>query len=244
MPTAQDKLDLLLSRMSALEDELRATRLENRVLYRQIEALFALYHQIDFRLPPLGLRGWAISPDVGAVLATLIQQHQPRIILEAGAGQSTLIAAYCVAQLGQGHVFALEHKAEFAGYAQQALAQHDLTAYATVLHAPLKAHMIHGTTWQWYDTDVLPQALAVDVFFIDGPTQYAEAHPLLRYPALPLLEPSLAEDALLIMDDADRADEQQVFERWQREFDLRLLRHYESAHADSEKGIRIFQVRR
>lgn len=242
MPDSE-KLDLILEHLTALEQEVQATRLENRVLYRQIEALFALYHQINFRVPPLGLRGWVISPDVGAVIASLIQQRQPSIILEAGAGQSTIISAYCLEQLGHGHVYAMDHKAEFAGYAREAVERHSLTQYATVLHAPLTTYDINGETWQWYDVNVLPNDLAIDLFFIDGPTQYDEAQDNLRYPAVPLMREKLSKNALLIMDDADRVDEQAIFERWQSEFSIDLLRHYDSAYADSEKGIRLFQVK-
>src|SRR5689334_13030025 len=89
-----DKLDLILAKLETLEARQDELLLEQRVLYRQIEALFALYHGIQFRAPLLGLRGWAASPDFLAIQIANIRQHKPKTILELGSGQSTLISAY------------------------------------------------------------------------------------------------------------------------------------------------------
>jgi predicted O-methyltransferase YrrM len=238
-----DKLDLILAKLEAMEARQNELLLEQRVLYRQIEALFALYHGIQFRAPLLSLRGWAASPDFLAIQIAAIRQHKPKTILELGSGQSTIISAYLLEELGAGHVYAFDDTEQFANLSHEALARHKLSDYATVIHAPLKACKIMGENWHWYDLDCLPAIPKIDFLLVDGPPQYGKESPMLRYPALPLLLDYLAPDALILIDDADRASEQRMVERWQAEFSLELIRHYERAYADTEKGTKLFKLK-
>jgi predicted O-methyltransferase YrrM len=238
-----DKLDLILAKLEAMEARQSELLLEQRVLYRQIEALFALYHGIQFRAPLLSLRGWAASPDFLAIQIATIRQHKPQTILELGSGQSTLLSTYILEELGSGHVYAFDDTERFAAITHENIARHKLSSYATVIHAPLKDYSIKGESWQWYDLDCLPLIPKIDFLLVDGPPQYGKESQLLRYPALPLLLDYLAPNALILMDDADRASEQLVAQRWQSEFALELLRHYESAYADTEKGTKLFKLK-
>jgi predicted O-methyltransferase YrrM len=233
-----DKLELILQKLEALEARQHEMLLEQRVLYRQIEALFALYHGIKLRAPLLGLRGWAASPDFLAVQAAIIRQEKPKTILELGSGQSTLISAYLLEDIGTGHVYALDDSEKFAEISRETIQQHGLSAYASVIHAPLKVYSIKDENWQWYEIPEIPQ---IDLLLVDGPPQFGKDTPMLRYPALPLLADCLAPNALILMDDADREDEQQVAERWLAEFPLELLRYHEKAYADTEKGTKLFR---
>ncbi|MDX2076808.1 MAG: class I SAM-dependent methyltransferase [bacterium] len=233
-------LDTILAKLEAIEKNQHTLLLEQKSLYRQIEALFALYHQLDFRAPLLGLRGWAASPDMLAILASRITDHRPQTILEAGGGNSTLISAYCLQQLGGGHVYALDHDPHFAKITQQQVLTHRLTDYATVIYAPLIEYIIGDKTWRWYDVKYLPADLTIDLLLVDGPPQYNQPIPLMRYPALPLLNAYLTSGAVIIMDDADRDDETRIATGWQAEFPLRLVRDYPQAYADSEKGVKVF----
>jgi predicted O-methyltransferase YrrM len=240
---SQDKLDLILAKLETIEARQSELLLEQRVLYRQIEALFALYHGIEFRAPLLSLRGWAASPDFLAIQVASIRQHKPLTILELGSGQSTLLSAYILEQLGAGHVYALDDTEVFADMSRDNIARHKLDNYATIIHAPLKSYSIHGQDWQWYDLDCLTTLPKIDFLLVDGPPQYGKETPMLRYPALPLLAASLAPNALILMDDADRASERLVAERWQAEFPIELLRHYEQSYGDTEKGTKVFRLK-
>jgi len=239
----QTTLDTLMAKLEAIEKNQHHLLLEQKILYRQLEALFALYHQFDFSAPLLGLRGWSASPDLLAVLASHILDHKPQTIFEAGGGYSTLISAHSLRQNGTGHVIAVDHQEQFATLTQQHLAKHDLSAYATVIHAPLKEYRLGDETWQWYDTAKLPSDLMIHLLLVDGPPQYNQPHAMMRYPALPLLQSYLADGARILMDDADRDDETRVVGRWQTEFPLQMLRDYPSAYADSEKGLKVLQWR-
>lgn len=235
------KLDQILAKLESIERRQEAILLDQRVLYRQIEGLMALYQQIEFRQPLIGLRGWVASPDILAILAALLRQYQPDVIVELGGGQSTVVTGYMVRQLQRGHVYALEHQAEFAERIHENIARHALSDFVTVVHAPLITYTINGEEWQWYDLASLPQAMQINLLFIDGPAQHGNTKALVRYPALPLLRERLVHEALIVMDDADRAAEQQVLAAWRDEYTLTPMRHYDSNYGDTEKGAQIFR---
>jgi predicted O-methyltransferase YrrM len=237
-------LEAILARLTNIEKRQEDILREQRVLYRQFEALFALYHHINFRAPLLDLRGWAASPDLAAILATHIRHTKPATIFEVGGGHTTLISAYCLEQLGTGHVYALDHDKIFADRTRENLLRHGLTDYATVYHAPLKPYVINGKTWQWYDLDAVPEDLVIDLLLVDGPPQHAQLAEMVRYPTLSLLGPRLSPHATIIMDDTGRDDERRIAEAWLLEYPLTLVRDYDHAFGESEKGAKVFQMQR
>ena len=79
----------------------------------------------------------------------------------------------------------------------------------------------------WYDDAVVAAGLDValrgeliDLLLVDGPPAYAAGHELARYPALPVLYDRLAPGATVVLDDVERAGEQEVLRRWERETGL------------------------
>ncbi len=236
-----DTLQLILEKLDAIEKRQEAIQLEQKVLYRQIEALFSLYQKFEFEAPLLNMRSWVASPDLLAVLSGLIQEYEPLTIFEAGGGVSTIISAYSLKSLGSGHVYAVEHQEEFAKNIQHQLRLHDLAAYATVIHAPLVPVEIGGKTWQWYDMSKLADVDDIDLMLVDGPPQYDNPSDMARYPAMPLMEKKLNPKALIVADDADRDEDKKMCLRWEEEFPLKLLRYYEKSWADIEKGARLYR---
>lgn len=236
-----DTLQLILEKLDAIEKRQEAIQLEQKVLYRQMEALFSLYNKFDFEAPLLNMRSWVASPDLLAVLSALIQEHEPLTIFEAGGGVSTIISAYSLKALGSGHVYAVDHKEEFAEHAQQQLKLHDLTAFATVIYAPLVPVEIDGITRQWYDMDKLKSVDDIDLMLVDGPPQYDNPSDMARYPAMPLMQKKLNPNALILVDDADRKEDNKMCLQWEEEFPLKLMRYYEKSWADIEKGARLYR---
>lgn len=239
-----DKLDAILNKLDAIMQAQAALAAEQRILYRQIEALFALYGQIDFNAPLLDMRGWATSPDVLAVLMRWIQRERPAVIVELGGGRSTLVSAYACRQNGVGHVYAIDHDAHFAGLAREEVAAHGLSDHATIIHAPLVQHRIGAEAWAWYDVAHLPDLPPVDLLFVDGPAQHNHPQAMLRYPALPLLAERLADGALIVVDDAGREHERHVVERWLAEFNLMMLQDLSATHGQSDKGAKVLRLAR
>ena len=195
-----------------LSDEIKA---QSDTVYRQLEALHALYAELDVKraLPPT--RGWSASPDFLLLIARHARDARPRSVVECGSGTSTVVLARCMQINGSGHVYSLEHQLEFVDATGAELERHDLSDWATVIHAPLRPHDLNGETWSWYSHETLPE-LKIDMLVIDGPPM--PVGPLVRYPVGPILFPKLAPGAAVFLDDAARDDEKRIIERWQREF--------------------------
>jgi protein-L-isoaspartate O-methyltransferase len=183
--------------------------------YSQIEQLLALYHEVSppRALPPL--RGWAASPDYQRSLYSLVREHRPQLVVECGSGSSSLVIARALQLNGTGRLVSLEHLAEHAETARGLLRDAGLDDVATVVHAPLVEHRIGDDTFSWYDVTAAGVLDAVGLVAVDGPPR--AVGPMARYPALPLLAPSMAPGARLLLDDADRPEELETLERWERD---------------------------
>jgi predicted O-methyltransferase YrrM len=207
------------------------TRRETRVLFSQLQALHALERRLQLPRALPAMRGWAGSPDFLLALADELLERQPTTVLECSSGVSTVVAARCMQLNGRGHVYSLEHEAEYATKTRQLLAQYGLSEWATVVNAPLT----NGAGAPWYSLDSLPNDLPpVDVLVVDGPP--AAIAPLARHPALPRLMPRLAPSFCVFLDDADRQAEKTTVEQWKREFpSLQLTR------IPSEKGLAVLR---
>lgn len=197
-------------------------------VYRQLEALHALYAELDLKRALSPTRGWSASPDFLLLIARHARDARPQTVVECGSGTSTVVLARCMQLNGSGHVYSLEHDPEFASSTRANLERHGLGEWATVVDAPLRSHDLNGETWPWYTHEALPNG-EIDMLLIDGPPEAVGA--LARYPAGPNLFPSLSAGATVFLDDTIREDEKRIVERWQREFpDLERQDH------DCEKG--------
>jgi predicted O-methyltransferase YrrM len=197
--------------------------------YRQIESALSLFSslRISYPLPPL--RGWAISPDFGVLLASVILQKQPRTILELGSGASTVVLGYCVRRMGRGRIVSLEHDEYFAEESRRNIANHKLEEVVTIVHAPLRTVYFDQDEFAWYDISKLPAMDAIDLLIIDGPP--GPPGNLSRYPALPMLQRFLSNEAVIIFDDGQRSAEQDTVRRWLTEFPF-----LEAKYVELEKG--------
>jgi predicted O-methyltransferase YrrM len=174
--------------------------------------------------PPLDYDHWAMDPYLGKVLAQTIARHRPTTIVECGSGTSTVFMAYLLQQYGvSGRVTALDHLDQYASRSRQLIKEHECTEYAQVVTAPLESLDVNGDKQPWYGVDFeqfAPQS--IDLLLVDGPP--ANTGPQARYPAVPLLQPYLAEDCLIIMDDGKRASERQTAHQWTELLDADLER--------------------
>lgn len=190
---------LLIERIEAAEHEVRSA-----VGIRPLTRL------------PVKLGGWAITASFLDRLVREIYLREPSLIVECGSGSSTIVAAACLRDLGQGRVVSLDHDEHYAQRTRALLALHDLDEWATVVTAPLRPYTLHGEEWLWYDFDVSAHVdQSIDMLVVDGPPE--ATRPLARYPAVPLLAFQFADDVFVILDDGDRADEEVIAHRWQEE---------------------------
>lgn len=211
--------------LNKIPDSIRRTSFD---LWKQTEALEALYRELGLEkgLPPT--RGWAASPDFLLLIARHAREARPNVVVECGAGTSTVVLARCMQLNGVGRVYSLEHQPDFSESVRANLARHGLEEWATVIDAPLRPCELGDKSWLWYAEDKLLDG-QIDLLVVDGPSE--EIGPLARYPAGPLLFPRLRAGAMVFLDDAARDSEKEIIKRWTREFPSLELRDH-----DCEKG--------
>jgi predicted O-methyltransferase YrrM len=179
--------------------------------YAQTEALFSLFATVPFRRPLPPMRGWAISPDFAVIIVRTVLDQRPALIVETGSGISTLIAAYCLEQVGAGRIVSLDHDAEFAAATRHLLKEHGLETFVEVRHAPLA----NTPSGHWYKQSAWEDLKHIDLAIVDGPS--STTRPLARYPVVPLLGKLLSPKAVILVDDADRSDERAMVNEWVHE---------------------------
>jgi hypothetical protein len=201
--------------------------------FRQTQALLSLYHQIEFNRPLPPMREWTIGPDFANLVVTSLRERQPLLVLDAGGGLSTLLAAYCLEEQGVGRVVSLEHEVSASQATLALVTQHDLERYTDCLYAKLQPINPQQPKWIWYDLAALDGLHKIDFVILNVPTGSSN---LVRDAALPILYPLLSDNAIILMDGVQRQDEKYLVEDWVEEFHLELLASYET-----EKGAAILQ---
>jgi predicted O-methyltransferase YrrM len=182
---------------------------------QEMEALAQLRQLFDTSQPTPLLGGFAMQPVSMLALVQEVIARKPTLMVECGSGTSTLWIARALARNGVGRLVSLEHKEEFFEKTSSVLKQHGLERWVDLRLAPLQELDINGEPFQWYDHAAVSDLQGIDILSVDGPPGFIG--PLARYPALPVLREKLASDALILVDDADREDEQALMERWKSE---------------------------
>ncbi|HEX6467487.1 MAG TPA: class I SAM-dependent methyltransferase [Streptosporangiaceae bacterium] len=208
-------------------------------VYRQLEALIDLRGLIGPRAPMPPLRGWALSPDALRLIVGQVLAREPQLIVECGSGSSSIWLGYAVQRLGTGRVVALEHQESFAAATRELTRAHGLAGVVEVRYAPLvpwcpDAQWAGAGGQPWYDRRAVADLEKIGLLLVDGPPAgTAEAA---RYPAVPVLLPRCAEDALIVLDDTVRSDEAAISDRWLAEYPELRRTVYEL-----EKGLHVFE---
>jgi hypothetical protein len=170
---------------------------------------------------PLDLSGWAADAVLIHNAVRLVMEARPRLIVECGSGNSTVIIGRCLRALGRGQVISLEHNPVYAQRTSELLRLHALDDVATVVTAPLVSFHIGGEPGLWYGADyerLITQP--IDVLLVDGPP--GSSGPRARYPAVPILKPRLAPECWILLDDGDRPDERAIAHAWSTELGAKL----------------------
>jgi glycosyltransferase involved in cell wall biosynthesis/predicted O-methyltransferase YrrM len=205
---------------------------------RQLQSLLSLYSLVRLRAGAPNLGGWAASPDVMLMLANEVLALRPSTVLECGSGASTVWLGLVVRELGlTSRIVALEHDEVFAEATRRELERHGLGDVAEVRTAPLRAaESLPRHPTPWYDEDAVGDLQDIGLVFVDGPP--GSTGPLARYPAVPLLRDQLADDCVVVLDDAARDDEREVADSW-----LGLLPDFRVEEPEAQKGVIVFRRR-
>jgi predicted O-methyltransferase YrrM len=168
-------------------------------------------------LPNLG--SWKADTSLLHRIADQILRAKPQLVVEFGAGASTLIAARALQINGSGRLISFDQHEGFVDATRQWLADHDLSA--DLRSVPLIEAPGH---WRglWYDHGALPED--IDLMLIDGPCW--TIHPFGRGAASSLFD-KIAVGGIVMLDDGARPGERIVRRRWERDwpgFEFRLVR--------------------
>lgn len=193
---------------------LNRVRREIRDGAREVQSVLEIRAALgaDVRLPPFGSP--MIEADCGSVIVRHILDHRPALVVEAGSGSSTMLAATCLERLGAGKVVALEHLEPWAEAARANLRSLGLADYGDVRYAPLELQECDGCEWSWFAAAAQCFDRPIDLLFVDGPPSGGTVARQSRFPALPLLARHLNEEAWVIVDDAHRGDSREMVARW------------------------------
>ena len=184
----------------------------------QLEAYISLVSFLQPRFPFPAIDKRAIAPELALLLASKIIEQKPSLMLEMGSGISTVIGGYCLQKNDFGKLISIEHDRHFADQTRSAIRLHGLTDFVEVVYAPLRQTNRRNDEYFWYDPFFLEtiSPRSVDLLFIDGPP--GRLRKLSRYPAIPFLYETLSDDAVILVDDANRNDESEMINLWLRDF--------------------------
>ena len=196
----------------------RQIEIQQFKVFRQSETLAGLYGTLDIQHPLPSTRHRAASPDFLHLMAREIFRLRPELIVEAGSGTSTLVAAYCLKKLGRGKIVSLDHIDKYAVISRETIKAHGLDAFADVLYAPIKEYEIDGKKHLWYEDAELEAIERIDLFIVDGPPRNVAVD--VRYPAIPLLINKLHENSVVLLDDGSRPGEKEIVSRWKQQYGL------------------------
>jgi hypothetical protein len=224
---------------------------------RQMEAFLGIQHYLQTGEGITGFHGWPISPDVGLLLLDKIRENGYALIIEFGSGTSTVLLAKALNTLvrtrgepaaWQSHrlvhrIVSFEHDPRYLNDTARLLDTHAAADRVRLLHAPL-IDWLHGEqVFHFYDCaaelarldTTLGHAPARILVLVDGPP--GRTCPLARYPAIPLLFQHLGRHHIdIVLDDANRTEEQAAIEAWRAHWQARSTRIEEHFPA-SEKGL-------
>lgn len=197
-------------------------------LYQQFEALEQLLPLLKLTAPLPPSRGWAASPDFLLSLFELSSKVKPRLVLELGSGVSTLV----LAKSGAKKVISLDHSVEFGVQSRAMLKNHK----ARGVEIRIDELEQYPKGFSWYSRQSLKGIAKIDLLVIDGPP--SATNPDARFPALEFLLPLLSPKAVIILDDANRADERKLAEAF-----LAALPGHQLRFLHHEKGTAIIEPR-
>ena len=198
---------------------------------------------------------FALRPTALVAVIDAIVTSQARFVVELGSGLSTVYLARLFRRQGATGiaVVSVDDDARWLGQLRGYLAREDLTRYVELVCAPRapwapsspepalgtleRARLaVRGRSHSplpelWYASEPIRAAIGartIDFLLVDGPRG---RRTISRYPALPELIGYLDQDATVALDDAHRAGEIEVLDRWSRASDFEFVTDEQSGLA-------------
>lgn len=180
---------------------------------------------------------FSLRPSALLTIVNEIDHRAPGLVVECGGGASTFYVARIIKERcpAGSRLVVVESDAKWTEYLAATLAREGLASVAEVVHAPLAPweppRGLAGAAGgegiplptRWYDVAAVRAAIGadrIDLLVVDGPPGGRQ---LARYPAVPALRDLLADDATVMLDDAQRPAETEAVRRWALELDREFV---------------------
>ena len=213
---------------------------ENHFL--QIEALLSIYNSLPNLKYIPATRGWAGSPDFLNKIVEIILKYKPRIVLEVSSGVSSVLIGLALKMNNYGKAFSFEHDTSYADKTRKNIEVNSVGDISIIMDCPLNDYLIDGETWKWYETRELSFTDKIDLLIIDGPPRSTQN--LARYPAIPLLHKYFSDNVIILLDDANRADEVIIIEKWIVYLEKEGYKINMERYINYEKGMVLLNINR
>lgn len=157
-------------------------------------------------LPNLG--SWKADTGFLHRIVDAVEELRPQVVVELGAGASTLVCAKALQRHGGGKLVSFDQHRDFVEATRRWVAEEG--AAVDLRWAPL---VPDATEWpgRWYELADVPDR--IDLIIIDGPPW--AVHPFVRGAAESLFD-RLTPGGMVLLDDAARPGERIVARRWRR----------------------------
>ncbi len=166
-------------------------------IYRDLFLRDLKKFQIEDHFYPVG---GAANHGLFYLIARCFGEFDIRHVLELGAGQTSILLSQINAVKGdKTTIRTVEHDPAWAGHVQQKVSQ-------GIHVAKLVAKTIEGQTISHYQAGYFDETLKYDFVLIDGPPAYSHDTRMNRVGALEIHD-HLADDFIVIIDDAERPGE-------------------------------------
>jgi len=165
--------------------------------------------------PPPTTGDWKMALDSLRFLTSVVKHLKPRHVLEFGSGLSTrVMARACIAQRPTCAISSVDHDPDFGRQAaKEFLKKEKVSRRVKFQMAPLVLRNCGGKLLPAYHLQ--PKLFAsrrpVDMVLIDGPPKNLGGREGTLYQAIEFAHPG----TLILLDDANRTEEQAILSRWQ-----------------------------
>lgn len=179
--------------------------------------------------------GSSIDKNGIEVLCKLVETYQPKQILELGSGVSTL--AFLLNNEHFNVLYSVDDSSEYLTKTIESIPQ-KLRNKCRFIHAPINTQKLWGYPFEVYDKKSIVDVIEdkIDLLFIDGP--YARRYG--RIGTLLIISEYLNNNAIIVLDDANRETEKKAIIFWKQIWgdELELLETY-----DFRKGLSVFRLK-
>lgn len=167
----------------------------------------------------LSWSGASLRPTTIAYLLNEIIIHDKKVVVECGAGLSTIFIASLLKSMDREITFfSIDHDGYWLEIIHKELNQRGVADRVQTIHAPLtQSKWCRDASYQWYDPEILEDQLQVsdiDLLFVDGPPANEKELTYARYPAVPYFQSRLGEQYKVILDDGKRRGETNIAKEW------------------------------